>query len=767
MTADSRYRLWVNGTEASSGPVRANPQTLRYDLVDLAPLLQPGRNVLAVLARHYGAPTPWWMPAPTTYGLGAGCFTFEAALPEGFLVSDQQWRALPGEAWQDIPPAPGLSSARPEAFDARRLPADWTDVDFDDTQWQAAIELQVNHVGFTGDHRPPTSPYGPLLPRLIPQLGGPSRTARVTAAAIAPHSDERIDPVEQVGADLDAAPKIARLGDQPLPFTVELTDDYEAGMLILDFGEQTSGRVEIEVEAPEGTKIDAKAAETTDGRGRLEALQQHSGFRYIARGNNDRYETFDSIGLRYLALSLRGKGSVTIKTARVNERLFPRAGGPFFESSDPDLNEIWAAGRRTVDLCSHDAYIDCPSREQRAWTGDAVVHALVDLVSNADWSLVCANLHLAASPRADGLLPMAAAGDFEHANQTYIPDWSLHWIHALWNYARYSGDINTVRHLLPVAERVLQWFLPFRSEGLLTDVTGWVIIDWSAVTTTGASGALNALWGRALRDFKQLAEMVGDSGRALWAGELWVQLRKDFQQFWDPERRLYVDSIVDGERLAPASQHTNAAAIVARLTKGVDDNELIETVTDPDRLVHASWLVPGEPATLQGAGDMYRAANYLVEGTPAPWWDTDKQIVAAQPFFRYIVHDAVAVADRAELIPQLCRDWRQLLTRSATTFSEVWFGGSHCHGWSSTPTRDLLTYTLGISPAAPGFARARVAPALGDLEWVRGAVPTPRGMLRVEARADSLTIESPVEVDVVFGGLDTRVGPGTNTLSAF
>jgi hypothetical protein len=40
-------------------------------------------------------------------------------------------------------------------------------------------------------------------------------------------------------------------------------------------------------------------------------------------------------------------------------------------------------------------------------------------------------------------------------------------------------------------------------------------------------------------------------------------------------------------------------------------------------------------------------------------------------------------------------------------------------------------------------------------------------MLRVEARADSLTIESPVEVDVVFGGLDTRVRPGTNTLSAF
>ncbi|MCX7619420.1 MAG: family 78 glycoside hydrolase catalytic domain, partial [Acidimicrobiales bacterium] len=732
----------------------------------LAPYLRPGRNVLAVLARFYGEPTPWWMPAPCTYGLGAGCFTFEAVFPDGLLVSDQQWRAKPGEAWLTVPPAPGLSSTRPEAVDARLLPAAWHDLDFDDEHWKPAIELQVNHVGFSGDHRPPTAPYGPMTPRPIPQLRGRSRPAVVTAAAVALKSDNQSDPVDQVSADLTAAPKIARLKGQSLPFTVELADDYDAGVLILDFGEQTAGRVEIEIEAAEGTQLDAKAAEALDNEGQLQALQQHSGFRYVARGKADRFETFDPIGLRYLGISLRGRGSVTIKTAQVNERLFPRKGGPFFECSDPELNKIWHAGRRTVDLCSQDAYVDCPSREQRAWTGDAVVHTLVDLVSNLDWSLVSANLHLAASPRADGLLPIAAASDFAYANQTYSPDWSLHWIHALWNYARHSGGTETVRSLLPVAERIVQWFLPFQSDGLLTDVTGWLIIDWSAVTTKGASGALNALWGRALRDFKQLSEMVGDSGRALWAGELWVQLRKDFQRFWDPERRLYVDSIVDGDQQPPVSQHTNAAAIVARLTKGVDDRELIETVTDPDRLVQASWLVPGEPATLQGAGDMYRGISFLVEGPPDPWWDTDKHIVAAQPFFRYVVHDAVAVADRADLIPQLCRDWQRLLARSETTFSEVWFGGSHCHGWSATPTRDLLSYTVGISPATPGFGRARVAPALGDLEWVRGAVPTPHGMIRVEASADTLKIESPVEVDVIFGGLDTRVGPGTNTLSA-
>ena len=35
----------------------------------------------------------------------------------------------------------------------------------------------------------------------------------------------------------------------------------------------------------------------------------------------------------------------------------------------------------------------------------------------------------------------------------------------------------------------------------------------------------------------------------------------------------------------------------------------------------------------------------------------------------------------------------------------------------------------GSTPATPGFGRARVAPALGDLTWARGAAPTPLGLL--------------------------------------
>jgi hypothetical protein len=145
---------------------------------------------------------------------------------------------------------------------------------------------------------------------------------------------------------------------------------------------------------------------------------------------------------------------------------------------------------------------------------------------------------------------------------------------------------------------------------------------------------------------------------------------------------------------------------------------------------------------------MYAGASTLITGPPEPWWDVERGIVAAQPFFRYVVHDAVARAGRADLIADLCRDWNELLARSATTLSETWFGGSRCHGWSATPTRDLIGRTLGIEPLEPGYAVARVAPRLGDLEWARGAAPTPRGWLKVAATRAAIEIESPVPVSI-------------------
>jgi hypothetical protein len=742
ITADSRYVLWINGVEVSRGPVRSNPRRLHYDPVDLAPFLRPGKNVVAVLARYYGYPTPWWMPIAGALQLGAGSLVFEGRIGDDWLVTDADWRTLASDAWETQRPR-GIGGMTPECHDARRLPS----------------------VGFSGRHEPPSHPFGPLIPRPIPALDSVLRDARAIRVAVAHRTPEHADPVDQVEGDAKGATVRELSGSSNRIISIDGSPE-DVHILTFDFGEVVSGTVVLDVEAPEGSRFDLAAAEFLKNDGMLERDEQHSGFRYVARGSHDRFESFDSIGLRYAALSIRAPGPVTLRGLSVNERLYPRPPGPFFQCSDPSLDQIWSVGRRTVDLCSHDAYLDCPSREQRAWTGDFVVHQMVDLATNPDWGLARWNVELAASPRPDGMLPMAAAGDIEYGDGAFIPDWALHWIRALHNLYRYTGDRELVARLLPVAEGVLRWFVPFQAQdGLLTDVTGWVIIDWSSVTVDGRSSVLNALWARGLQDFAEMSEWLGDAARAEWARTTHAQVRGAFDPFWDPARRLYVDHIVDGERQKPVSQHAQAAPLCAGLVPADRVGRLVELLTDAERHVHATWSRAHGDARSPRPGETGVGGPYLVAGPPTPWWDVEKQVVVAQPFFRYVVHDALVEAGRSDLIPSQCLDWKMLFARSETSWSETWYGGTTCHGWCSTPTRDLSTRTLGVTPAEPGFTVARIAPRLGPLSWARGALPTPYGLLSVSVSPDRIEVESPVPFELDPGARKTTRHPaGRHTL---
>lgn len=57
ITADSRYRLWVNGRPVGDGPVRGWPESYRADLLDLGPWLKRGRNQILVQVHFYGCGT--------------------------------------------------------------------------------------------------------------------------------------------------------------------------------------------------------------------------------------------------------------------------------------------------------------------------------------------------------------------------------------------------------------------------------------------------------------------------------------------------------------------------------------------------------------------------------------------------------------------------------------------------------------------------------------------------------------------------------------
>ncbi|MET7333547.1 alpha-L-rhamnosidase C-terminal domain-containing protein [Nonomuraea sp. NPDC005650] len=753
VVSDSRHVLYVNGVELARGPVRHGPRMLHYDTGDAAPALREGHNVVAVLARFYGHRTPWWEPAPWTFTLGGGSLAAELHLEapdEGWIVTDDGWRCQDATAWTPAGPRGLLISQVPELFDARALAPEWHLPDFDDSGWAQARELPATAVvGGGSDARPPSEPYGAMSPRPIPRLAGDVRAAETITVAPIPCERPEGAPADHPAglvADLAAAGPATRIhGDLDL--------DGAARLVVADFGRIVSGHLRLTVEAGPGVVVDGALLEVVTAA----AFDSANVFRYTTRGRDDVFELADPAGGRFAVLSLRGRGRVRLSRVELAERLRPRPAGPYFACSDPELEEIHRVGLRTVDLTAHDAYLDCPTREQRAWTGDSVVHQSVDLVANPDWSLARWHPRLAAQPRPDGMLPMVAAGDFAAPFVPAIPDWALHWIRSVHNLYRYTGDRELVAGLMPVAEGVLRWFLPFRGgDGLVHDVTGWVLIDWSPVQVRGTSAALNALWARGLSDFADIAEWLGDHGRARWARELVASVREAFEAFWDEARGAYRDHLVDGEVRPAVSEHTTAAAVCAGL---VPEHRYARARA---LLLDRKAMFTRSPLADHGGDAKGPTAGGSVSARDEPDWDVHRLVVGAQPFFRYVVHDALALLGAADEIAGLCRDWSALLDGAPSAFRECWEGGSYCHGWSATPTRDLVVHTLGISPAEPGYARVRVAPRLGGLAWARGAVPSPYGLISVEVADGRVAVDSPVPVELShLDGTVTHHPPGT------
>jgi alpha-L-rhamnosidase len=158
VTADSRYRLFVNGTPVAWGPARSDRKWQCLDTWDITGHLRPGRNVVAALVHHYGE----WTFA---YMLGRGGFLADLTLAYGdgrteHLGTDSSWLVRPAEAWERALPRMSIQQGFPEVFDARKEFEGWIEVDCDDAGWSHAVVLGP----------PGMDPWPNLVPREIPAM---------------------------------------------------------------------------------------------------------------------------------------------------------------------------------------------------------------------------------------------------------------------------------------------------------------------------------------------------------------------------------------------------------------------------------------------------------------------------------------------------------------------------------------------------------------------------------------------------------------------
>jgi alpha-L-rhamnosidase len=194
-------------------------------------------------------------------------------------------------------------------------------------------------------------------------------------------------------------------------------------------------------------------------------------------------ESFEPYTMRYLKI-IMVDGECRLDGVSLREYANSDISRAAFQSSDPRLNRIYAAGVETFRQNAVDIFMDCPHRERAGWLCDSYFTARVanDVSGN---TLIEKNFFenfalpdsFAFIP--DGMLPMCYPAD--HNDGVFIPNWAMWFVVQLKEYQYRSNDRVLVETLKPKVLNLLKYFEPFKnSDGLLEKLKSWIFVEWSA-----------------------------------------------------------------------------------------------------------------------------------------------------------------------------------------------------------------------------------------------------------------------------------------------
>ena len=117
ITADSYYRLFINGIWVNDGPGRSWPEHYQYDVIDAAPYLQRGENEIVVIARYFGVGT--FHQVPQQAGLLAELTVTDSNGKKILVGTDSAWEVADAPAWLPNTPKISIQMEPFESYDAR------------------------------------------------------------------------------------------------------------------------------------------------------------------------------------------------------------------------------------------------------------------------------------------------------------------------------------------------------------------------------------------------------------------------------------------------------------------------------------------------------------------------------------------------------------------------------------------------------------------------------------------------------------------------
>jgi hypothetical protein len=683
VSADNRYNLFVNGARVSYGPAKGDLKTYKYDEIDIAPFLKPGKNVLAVLVYNGGKNKPLAFISAQT------AFMLRAKNPEfSWVNTNPSWKVFKNPAYKVISYDEMLFRERwfygfyacggGDDFDGKNYPWGWELQVFDDSQWPVSESLE-----FDGN-----APWN-LVPRNIAFM-----------------DNHLVQPVRIRKVDGSAIPTGNWNGKSKLSIPAN-----SKAYILVDFDVFTMGYPELTVDRGTNSSVTIKYAEalyeTVHVKAHRDSVTGKTMFGVwdVFRTDGKARRTFRPLwkrAFRYVQLVIETKDQpLDIVSFETEYSGYPYPEMASFESNDENLNEVFTISQRTLRLCSGETYYDTPFYEQLSYGGDNRPIAAISTYNSTDDRLLreVMRLYPQSENRETGLFKSAYPSRFDFD----MGSWSMGWIQSLHDYYFMRGDSGYIAPFAKNIERVLGFYERHLDEksGLIGTVKNQNFIDWSI--TRGSiprsnkqqeikqSTLLTLYYAHTLDCAVGIFKQLGFQDSASHWGKVSSRLKQAVYDIcWDEKKQLFRDY----PDQPIYSQHTNIMAILCDVVPLTDQKILMNRILT------------------------YKNFDELVSS-----------------YFSFFLFKAMQNTGQDDLLLDHLDFWYTFLDRGHTTCGETGFDShdrSDCHAWSAHPAYFLLSSVCGIKPADIGFNKVIVEPHLGKLTSLKASMPHPKGRISVD-----------------------------------
>ena len=699
VTADERYRLYLDGQPIGRGPERGDRRNWFFESYDLQ--LSPGSHCLHALVWALGelAPLaqfslrPGFLLAsedPAWNGrLGTGVAHWETALLNGYQFTrnavgfgvgcffDLGQGVLPGDAgWEErvtwVEAAAGPEAVSAGAYD------------------------QHGVVGLLHWLRPA------LLPAMLEQSWSRGRVRYVAAGPTEGYL--RPQAAQDLAAEHAAwAGMLAEEGEVTVP-------PHTVRRVLIDLDDYVCAYPRLVTQGGSGAEIRMGWAESLyEG----DVTEWWHTF-HATKGHRDEiwgkvlatdYDVFHQDGEasrvfeplwwragRYVELRVRTADEpLTLTALSFHETRYPLTPTATFQASDERFSHVWPLMVRALQMCSHETYMDCPYYEQLMYVGDSRLEILATYCLTHDDRLPRKAIELFNASRFPSGLTQAR---YPCRATQFIPPFSLWWCGMVHDYALWRGDRDFVAAMMPGVRAVLDAYLSYRNaEGLVVGPPGWNYTDWTGAPgwhigtppdgEKGASAILTWQLALILTQVAGLEVWLGEKENAArWKRYATAVAHAAQKAFWDEGRALFADDLNHQH----FSEHAQCLALLSGLLEPAQARQVGQgLITDPD---------------------LTRATIY---------------------FSHYLFETYARLREATPLFARL-GEWFELPAMGFKTTREAPEPSrSDCHAWGAHPIYHSYTSILGIRPASFGFKTVEIRPLLGPLQWAEGTLVHPRG----------------------------------------